>query len=82
MAEGPDDKALATIPVNRARKRAVRTRAPQPGPVTVTVHDLEKINPLARSLAMYLAGGDRKRCQIITATTSLTEVLVTNHPKG
>lgn len=82
MAEEPDDKALATIPVNRARKRAARTRAPRPGPVTVTVHDLEKIDPVAKSLALWLAEGNRKRCQVITATTAFTEVLVTNHPKG
>lgn len=75
----PDPHALAKAPVNRARKRAVRTRAPRPGPVTVTVHDLEKINPVAKGVALLIAGGDRRRCQVLTATENFTEVLVRNH---
>jgi hypothetical protein len=73
----PDEKSLAAIPVNRARKRAVRTRAPRSGPVVVAVHELEKCHPAAKELAMQLAGNDRSRIKVI----SDTEVVVVNHPE-
>lgn len=76
----PDTKALAKAPVNRARKRTVKARAPRPGPVTVTVHDLEKINPVAKGVALLIANGDRKRCEVLIDTPSFTEVVVRNHP--
>lgn len=69
---GPDDKALATVPVNRTRKRAVRASAPKPAPVhTITPH------PLAVGVAHVLMDAHGyKAMRTIDANT----IVVVNHP--
>lgn len=65
------EEAAGSEVVRLPRRRRTATRTPKASPVEVT-----EINPIARSLATFIAGGDWSRCQPINAT----EIVVHNHP--